>query len=72
MQTGKESTQSQCTRILKYLRKGGALTPLDALRKFGSFRLGARVYDLRKSGHAISRRMVEKGGKRVAEYRLGA
>ena len=66
------NTDSQSLRILKHLRKGGAITPFEALSKFGTLRLGARVYDLKKQGHAISRRMVEKNGKRVAEYRLGA
>ena len=51
---------------------GRKLTPLDALRDFGCFRLGARIYDLKQEGYPVERRMVETDeGKRVAEYRRG-
>ncbi len=45
---------AQAEQILRYLQthKRG-ITPIDALRKFGCFRLGARIYDLRKEGHDI-------------------
>lgn len=33
--------------ILKHLLRGMSLTPLEALSRFGCFRLGARIYDLR-------------------------
>lgn len=62
--------QSQEKAILKHLKKGFVLTPLDALKRFGSFRLGARIYDLKRSGHSISKRMVKKGGAYVAEYSM--
>ncbi len=62
--------QSQEKAILKHLQKGLVLTPLDALKRFGTLRLSGRVYDLKKAGHAISKRMVKKGGKSVAEYSL--
>ena len=62
-------------RILKYLRDFGSITPLQALEDLGVMRLGARIYDLKKAGHPISRRMVTREnryGERVsfAEYRL--
>jgi len=67
---------SQQDYILTYLRAGGSLTPADALKRFGCFRLAARVWDLRRAGHAIRERMVVvpgRGGKTclVAEYSLG-
>lgn len=31
----------------------GSITPMEALRLFGCYRLGARIYDLRKSGMKI-------------------
>jgi len=43
---------------------------LDALNKFGCFRLGARIWELKKEGIDIISRMVEKDGKRFAEYRI--
>ena len=58
-------------RVLQYLQAGGRLTPLDALRMWGCFRLGARICDLKKQGHRIEARTIEtENGKHVAEYRL--
>lgn len=62
------SADAQSARILAYLQAGHALTPIDALNRFGCFRLGARVWDLRREGYAIESKMVERNGKRFAEY----
>ena len=65
--------QSQSEKILAHLQAGKTLTPMDALRLFGCFRLGGRVFDLRKQGHPIKSELVEVGGgKRVARYSLEA
>jgi len=64
--------QSQKTQIRAYLESGNAITPLEALEMFGCFRLGARIYDLRRDGMAIERDMVERNGKRFASYFLSA
>lgn len=62
---------SQTNLILADLKKGRKLTPIDALRDHGVFRLGARIWDLRKRGHEIHSHLVDVGdGKKVAEYRL--
>lgn len=61
---------SQSTEILSHLQSGHALTPLDALRMFGCFRLSGRILDLRSAGHDIVTDMVEVNGKHVASYRL--
>lgn len=61
---------SQEAAILNYLRKGKKLTTLEALRRFGCFRLSARVYDLRVRGHIIVSKTIQVSGKRVAEYSL--
>lgn len=63
-------------RILKYMRDFGSITPLQALEYLGVMRLGARIYDLKKAGHPISRRMVTRKNRygesvSFAEYRLG-
>jgi len=64
-------TEAQSKQILRYLRAGHRITPLEALKKFRTLRLGARIYDLRQDGHKIQRRLVEVSeGKRVAEYWL--
>lgn len=69
------SKKSQCDQILAYLKKGKALTQLEALRLFGVLRLGARVKDLRDRGYPITSEMIpvstSRGGTaRVARYRL--
>ena len=61
-------TQNQ--RILEYLKSGKKLTPKDALKKFGCFRLSSRVFDLRRNGHAIITDYVTRNGKTFAEYSL--
>jgi len=65
-------TASQNAMIRKALEDGETLTPLDAMRRFGCMRLGARVWDLRRQGLAIESQMVAVGGqrKRVAAYRM--
>ena len=61
-------TQNQ--RILDYLKSGKTLTPLVALKKFGCFRLSARIFNLREEGHAIITENVTRKGKTFAEYSL--
>lgn len=62
--------QSQNACIAIWLKQGHTITPLEALHKFGCFRLGARIADLRKAGYNIETKMVEENGKRFAQYRL--
>ena len=63
-------SQSQNKAILKYLKKGHKLTPLDALARFGCMRLSARIYDLKKEGHFIITNNFTLGDKTFAEYTL--
>jgi len=62
--------RTQADRILCYLATGKPLNPMLALRRFGSFRLGARIYDLKQDGHKIKTERVTRRGKTFAEYRL--
>lgn len=64
--------ESQCKRIATYLKKGGRLTPIDALNLFGCFRLSARIADLRKMGYKVKTRIVSRNRKNYAEYYLEA
>ena len=61
-------TQNQ--QILNYLKTGKSLSPIDALNKFGCFRLSGRIYDLKKEGHNIETNYVtdKKTKKTYAEY----
>lgn len=62
---------SQNEQILAALKRGRALTPLEALNEFGCFRLAARVDELRQQGHAIAvERLKLPTGKRIAQYRM--
>ncbi len=67
--------ESQNKQILTHLQAGGTLTPLDALYRYGCFRLAARINDLRRAGHVIDVRIVPvtspkaiPGKKHVAQY----
>ena len=60
---------SQESQILSHLKRG-PITPLQALKLYGCFRLAARIYDLRFKGHEIDARTIEVNGKQVAQYRL--
>ena len=61
--------------VIAHFLKYGELTPLEALQKYGIFRLAAVVHKLRKQGWAIDAEtrstMVAKNGvKHFAVYRL--
>ena len=61
---------TQCKQILEYMRKHGSITPLEALEYCGSFRLSARIKDLRDAGHKIRTDHETKNGKTYARYFL--
>lgn len=61
---------SQTTAILKALQSGDKITPLDALKRFGCFRLAARIEEIRKLGHDVKVSTVKSGENRIAEYSL--
>ena len=60
---------SQREQILSHLKRR-PITPIDALNKYGCFRLAARIQELRDSGHRIETTIVEQGEKRYAQYWL--
>lgn len=59
---------SQTNLILEYLKRGNTLTPLEALDRFGCFRLSARIENCRKKGENIKTEIIEDKGKRYAKY----
>jgi|BioPla2DNA2_1021312.scaffolds.fasta_scaffold41146_3 hypothetical protein len=67
-----ESSSSQKAKILDYMRQGHGITPIDALRMFGCFRLGARISEIKKDGWIVRTEMVKDDltGKRYAMYSL--
>jgi len=63
------SIRSQREKVLAHLERA-TLTPLQALKLYQCFRLGARVWELKRDGYDIRSRLVEVNGKRVAQYVL--
>ena len=62
-------SETQAGQILRYLKNGGTLTPLEALQLFGCFSLSQRCGELKRAGWPIYSSMVKVGeGKRVAKY----
>ena len=66
---------SQNREILEYLKTGKSITAAEAVRKFGCYRLAARISDLRQAGHEIiseSVTQLNRYGEKVqfASYRL--
>jgi hypothetical protein len=62
-------TVTQTNEIKAYLKMGYRITAIDALEKFGCFRLAARIKDLKDEGMEIDKVMVETvSGARVAQY----
>lgn len=71
----KDRADTQCDKILQYMKQYGSITPADALNNFGCFRLAARIADLRRQGVGIRSEMetaTSKDGTRVkfARYSL--
>jgi hypothetical protein len=59
--------------ILRHLQSGHWLSPIEALRLWGCFRLAARINDLREMGYGITTEWErdQVTGKRHARYRMG-
>ncbi len=62
----------QSSAILDFLRSGKELSPMLALSLMGSFRLAARVAELKAAGHRIETLTQRVNGKAFASYRLRA
>lgn len=64
----KPEKKTQKELVLDYLIRYGSITPLESIIAFGCYRLGARVWDLRKEGWSI--RTEHEDGGNYAVYRL--
>jgi len=64
-------TTSQNNQILRALRQGRKITPLDALYDFGCMRLSSRIYDIKRMGYTVHTELVQlSNGKKVACYSI--
>lgn len=63
--------KSQTENILNHLQSGCSITPIEALNKYGCFRLGARIWDLKNAGENIRTEIVRtENGKHFAKYSI--
>ncbi len=64
-------TQNEAVLALLRERGDGGITALEALHAVGTFRLAARIADLRAEGHDIHTEIVATlSGKHVAVYTI--
>lgn len=75
MTTDKTQNTSQTPRITdkqrvgKWLEERGSITAMEALEAFGCYRLGARIFELRKAGWDIATTYeTTADGERYAKY----
>lgn len=62
---------TQAQQIQRHLEKGKTINPLQALEKYGCFRLAARIADLRNDGLNIKTTIVKlKNNKHIATYSI--
>ena len=63
---------NQATEVLQYLKRHGSITPSEAIKRLGCYRLAARVHELRNDGYTISTTLekTHKRSGRYAKYRL--
>lgn len=66
-----DECKSQKKMILAYLKTGKSLTQMEALHRFGCFRLASRINDLRNDGWGVITEKIKlASGKIVACYQL--
>lgn len=61
---------TQKERLLADLQKGLSITPLDALKWYGSFRLSGLIFQLKAEGWDIRTEIVTQNRKHFAKYSL--
>ena len=55
-----ETTLTQKEMILRFMQENGSITQAEAVTEFGCYRLGARIWDLKRDGYAIESTMITK------------
>lgn len=62
-------TVKQTEAIKAHLEAGNTITAIEALNKFGCFRLASRIHDLKTEGYVVEKIMVTgENNKRYAQY----
>ena len=60
--------ESQNKRLKNLLDKNHHVSALYALKKIGTMRLAARIYDIKQEGYPVDKYVREVDGKRVTYY----
>ena len=66
----KHKKKTKQERILTHLQSNGSITPMEALEYYGSFRLSAIIFNLKKEGHDIETNIVPKKGYAKYTYNV--
>lgn len=69
------SKTTQKELILDYINEFGSITPLEAIRDLGVYRLASRISDLKKLGYPIATKLESVPNRRgkksnIARYSL--
>ena len=59
---------SKQSKVLAHLVSGKSITPIEALELYGSFRLGALIFNLRADGHKINTEIAKGSGHAIYSY----
>ena len=59
---------TQKDNVLNHLQQHGMITPLDALKLYGAFRLGAIIHTLRHKHNMSIKSEISDGDKNYAVY----
>lgn len=63
--------KTQTDEIREHLERYGSIEPLEALSKYGCYRLSARINQLRNDGlHIVTEMQTSNNGRTYAMYRL--
>ena len=65
----------QVNRIIDYINEHGSITPLEAMRDLGCYRLAARIHEIKDMSYEIERDFVSVKNRygeetQVARYRI--
>ena len=60
--------KSKQSKVLAHLISGKSITPIQALELYGSFRLGAIIFELRADGHKIDTEIAKGSGHAIYSY----
>lgn len=58
------SKVTQVQLILEYIDEFGSITPLEAIRDIGCYRLSARISDIKKLGYPVKTELIAVKNRR--------